>query len=305
MLFGFLRNYVSKLYKKKEEFEVFCQEEEENEDIKEENKENEEKNINQVSKNLDRLTLVFVHFLWTMMTFFLSQSQQIKQFFQVENEEMDKKEREMDEENLFTALDDPANNSYEFVKKLELCINQNNTNEKKTKIKLKFFMGSYLQLILIGKKRAKFLFVILLNFEFENGVECVNKIICNPQFIEIFENKNVIVWGGDVSKPEAYQVANSLKATMFPYISLLSLSFFEDMSQEDPTQTKPKIFIIQKFQGNIGKNSDNIIELFKKKIFDHTAELNSIQTDLWKNHIKNILIKNKLEKYQNFYFKFK
>ena len=43
-------------------------------------------------------------------------------------------------------------------------------------------------------------------------------ILLLMKFLKIFRtNENIIIWGGDLTNPEAYQLANSLAVTKFPF----------------------------------------------------------------------------------------
>ena len=77
----------------------------------------------------------------------------------------------------------------------------------------------------MATNRAKFLLVYLSNSQNENSSTIFNKVITNPDFISLFNsNPNILIWGGDLTNPEAYQLANSLNVTKFPFLGLLCLT---------------------------------------------------------------------------------
>ena len=76
----------------------------------------------------------------------------------------------------------------------------------------KLYSGIYIWLL-----KGKFLFVYLTNPHNENANGIFNNIITNEIFKIFRTNENIIIWGGDLTNPEAYQLANSLAVTKFPF----------------------------------------------------------------------------------------
>lgn len=165
-----------------------------------------------------------------------------------------------------------------------------------------FYQGSYTQALYMATKKGKFLFVYLANSELESTSSIFNKIITNPKFISIFKDPNFIIWGGDLTNPEAYQLANSLNVTKFPFLGLLSLTRNTTMTPEGPTKTPSKISLLVKIQGTLGNNltGDHVIDTkFIKKIQKYEPELKLIRNELSQVFIDQVFKRQQELNYQN------
>ncbi|KAK6455023.1 uncharacterized protein RJT20DRAFT_129692 [Scheffersomyces xylosifermentans] len=157
-----------------------------------------------------------------------------------------------------------------------------------------FYQGSYTQALYMTTNRAKFLFVYLTNPHNESSSIIFKKIVTNPNFISLFSNQDVIIWGGDLTNPEAYQLANSLNVTRFPFLGLLCLTRTTTMSPQGPVKTSPKISLISKVQGGFGDELDVnqlIQNKFKKKIAKYEEELSLIRLELRDKFMSQVLLK--------------
>lgn len=162
-----------------------------------------------------------------------------------------------------------------------------------------FFKSNHTQALYMATHRAKFLFVFLTNSANENSETFLRNLISRPDFVSLFEDPNVVIWGGDVREPEAYQFANSLNATELPFLGLLCLTRGTFMSPQGPVKTAPKLSLILKVQGDLaGQSSALITERFtqKMKTFDH--ELNLIRAEIRSNFMSQVLIRRQNLKYE-------
>lgn len=68
----------------------------------------------------------------------------------------------------------------------------------------------------------KFLLVILTSPEHDDTNGWVRDTLLAPEVVEFLNDpqNNLLVWGGNVRDSEAYQVANSLRCTKFPFVAL-------------------------------------------------------------------------------------
>ena len=138
-----------------------------------------------------------------------------------------------------------------------------------------FFEGSYTQALYMATQRGKVLFVYLTNPQNESASFIFNEIITNPAFIKLFNN-DIIIWGGDLKNPEAYQLANSLNVTKFPFLGALCLTRNTKMTPEGPKKDPAKISLIAKLQGGkVGflEDANTVIRnKFVKKIAKYEPE---------------------------------
>ncbi|RLV92267.1 UBX domain-containing protein 3 [Spathaspora sp. JA1] len=163
-----------------------------------------------------------------------------------------------------------------------------------------FFQGSYTQALYMATQRGKFLFVYLTNGNNESSSQVFRSIIINPKFVRLFSDE-VIIWGGDLTNPEAYQLANSLNVTRFPFLGLLCLTRSTTMSPSGPVKTPVKISLVARVQGGIrtGCNIDELIQSkFINKLDKYSGELQQIRMELQEKFLNQVLIKQQELNYQ-------
>lgn len=193
---------------------------------------------------------------------------------------------------------DPTDRANRFVRDLEdiLPATLDRVNDLPP-----FFQGSYTQALYMATKRAKFLFVFLTNSRNESSSQIFNKIIINRDFVNIFQDPNVIIWGGDLTNPESYQLANSLSVTKFPFLGLLCLTRSTVMSPTGSVKTPAKISLVARLQGGLKGEVDAkalIDHKFKKKIAKYQEELGLIRHEMEDKFMAKLLLKQQELNYQ-------
>ena len=86
------------------------------------------------------------------------------------------------------------------------------------------FVESGFNLTLDNAKRdVKFLLVMLLSPNHDDNTTYVQETLLHPSFKSFLSthSDNLILWGGNVQDPEAYQVSASLSCTKFPFAALI------------------------------------------------------------------------------------
>lgn len=168
-----------------------------------------------------------------------------------------------------------------------------------------FFLGSYTQALCMTINRGKFLYVYLTNPKNESSTTIFDRIITNPRFISIFTTENSanhnILWGGDLTNLEAYQLANSLNVSKFPFLGLLCLTRTTTMTPQGPSKTAPKISLILKIQGGISNVQDpvHIIQnKFVKRALKYELELVLIRNELREKYMNEMMRRQQNLNYQ-------
>ncbi|KAF2764490.1 hypothetical protein EJ03DRAFT_331780 [Teratosphaeria nubilosa] len=84
-----------------------------------------------------------------------------------------------------------------------------------------FYQGGYSAAYDEAKRDLRWLMVILISPEHDYTPKFVQETLHDPELIAFINDpsNNIIVWGGSVRDAEAYQVANALNATQFPFIT--------------------------------------------------------------------------------------
>ncbi|KAK9453836.1 hypothetical protein V1511DRAFT_44868 [Dipodascopsis uninucleata] len=87
---------------------------------------------------------------------------------------------------------------------------------------LPFFEGGYTQALDAAKKELRFLLIILQSDEHDDTSRFNRNILTNPDIVRYVREKDMIVWGGNVRESEAYQVANALSCTRYPFVAMIA-----------------------------------------------------------------------------------
>lgn len=164
-----------------------------------------------------------------------------------------------------------------------------------------FFQGSYTQALFMATQRARFLFVYLTNPNNESSSSLFRKIITNPEFISLCLQDQMVIWAGDLTNSEAYQLANSLNVTKFPFLGLMCLTRKTSMTSNGPVNSAPKITLILKIQGGLADDVDVsqlIDSKFRKRIEKHLEDLNAIKVDLRNQFMSKLLTEQQDLNYQ-------
>lgn len=86
-----------------------------------------------------------------------------------------------------------------------------------------FFENGYAQAFDLAKRDVKYLLVILLSPEHDDTAPFVRETLLSTEFTSFVQanHDNTIIWAGTVQDSEAYQVANALNVTKFPFTGLV------------------------------------------------------------------------------------
>lgn len=85
-----------------------------------------------------------------------------------------------------------------------------------------FLENGYNMALEKAHRDLKFLLVLLTSPEHDETNGWVRDTLLAPEVVEFINDpqNNLLVWGGNVRDSEAYQVANSLRCTKFPFVAL-------------------------------------------------------------------------------------
>jgi FAS-associated factor 2 len=86
-----------------------------------------------------------------------------------------------------------------------------------------FLQGSYSQALEKAKQDLLFLLVILHSEDHDDTHQfCIETLVSEP-FVNYINEKNILVWGGNVKESEAYKVSTMLGATKYPFMAFIAL----------------------------------------------------------------------------------
>lgn len=156
-----------------------------------------------------------------------------------------------------------------------------------------FYLGSFTQALYMATNRAKFLFVYLTNSHNESLLLVFSRIVTNPRFVTLTQAPNTLIWGGDLVNLEAYQLANDLNVTKFPFLGLMCLTRSINMTPQGPSKTAPKVSLVLKIQGGIGnaQDAEQVIQhKFVRRILKYEPELAIMRAEL-REQFENEMLK--------------
>lgn len=86
-----------------------------------------------------------------------------------------------------------------------------------------FLENGYNMALEKAHRELKFLLVILMSPEHDDTNGWARETLLAPEIVEFLNDpqNNLLVWGGNVQDSEAYQVANSLRCTKFPFAAVI------------------------------------------------------------------------------------
>jgi FAS-associated factor 2 len=142
-----------------------------------------------------------------------------------------------------------------------------------------FFIGSYADALKKAKDDLRLMCVILVSSEHEDHDEFVQNVIGDPEFVATLNDKDILVWGGDVRDRDAYQgwfplwhppfsqvrsfltthrthtASQILEATTFPFVCFISLQpprsppGSSSYSSSAPSTAPPKMTVFSRLFG--------------------------------------------------------
>lgn len=197
----------------------------------------------------------------------------------------------------YTQLLDPIDKVNKFVRGLEDHL----PNDADRSQLPPFFEGLCSQAFYMATRRAKFLFVYLTNDENEHALSIFHQIVLNPDFRRLFTNPNILIWGGDLTNPEAYQLANSLGVTKFPFLGLLCLTRSTKMTPMGPVKTLPTISLVLKIQGGLTPqtNASALIQTkFVTTLAKYLEELGVMRLELMEKYQHELMMRQMKLRYE-------
>lgn len=129
-----------------------------------------------------------------------------------------------------------------------------------------FMECAYSQALYIVKRDIKWL---LIYIESDSNKECIdftNDVLIDPKFLKFIKERNFLVWGGNISESEAFQVCNEFNITKLPFLGLLCLTVSQVPTSSGLQQSPPILSLVSKIQGykNINTTLNKLEKAYKK-----------------------------------------
>jgi FAS-associated factor 2 len=86
-----------------------------------------------------------------------------------------------------------------------------------------FFVGGYEDALRTAKRDPRILCVVLVSSEHDDVPAFKQETLTSTELVTLLNDEQIIVWGGDVRNPDAYQAAIKLGVTTYPTVSFVAL----------------------------------------------------------------------------------
>ncbi|ODV84981.1 hypothetical protein CANARDRAFT_28713 [[Candida] arabinofermentans NRRL YB-2248] len=112
-----------------------------------------------------------------------------------------------------------------------------------------FLECAYSQALYFAKKEYRWLLVYIHSDQNEDTPSFVNDILINKTFLQFIKEKEILIWGGDITDSESFQIANQFKINKLPFLGLLCLTVHQTPTASGVQQSAPLLSIFCKIQG--------------------------------------------------------
>lgn len=82
---------------------------------------------------------------------------------------------------------------------------------------------SWRQAAAAAHQQFKFLFVYLHSPEHDDTDSYVREVLCSPSVVS-YVNEHFVCWGGDIRRPDAFNLSTRLNISTYPCVALLAFS---------------------------------------------------------------------------------
>ncbi|KAK3996287.1 UBX domain-containing protein 10 [Cladorrhinum sp. PSN332] len=135
---------------------------------------------------------------------------------------------------------------------------------------LPFFEGGHAQALDTAKREIKFLLMVLVSPEHDDTDNFIRNTLLAPEVVGFINDpaNNIMIWGGNVSDPEAHQVASEYSCVEYPFSCLVCLT---------PKEGSTRMGIIKRCSGSMTP-TDYLAEL-RSAINKYAPELAGVRAD--------------------------
>ena len=112
-----------------------------------------------------------------------------------------------------------------------------------------FLECAYSHALFIVKKEIKWLLVYIESDQNNDAINFTNDVLTNEEFLTFIKDRNILVWGNDISESEAYQICNQFKITKLPFLGLFCLTVNQTPTTSGMRASLPSLSLVMKIQG--------------------------------------------------------
>lgn len=86
-----------------------------------------------------------------------------------------------------------------------------------------FLETSYEEALRSAQSSARALCVVLVSSEHDDDAAFKRSTLSSPEFIQLLEDNDFLIWGGDVKQSDAYGASTKLSCTTYPFVAFVAL----------------------------------------------------------------------------------
>ena len=86
-----------------------------------------------------------------------------------------------------------------------------------------FYIGSYDEALRFARDEMRILMVVLTSEEHERDERFKREVLISEVVNDLVDEERIVIWGGDVSDRDAYQVGQTLSYISLPFVALIAL----------------------------------------------------------------------------------
>ncbi|KAI7876546.1 hypothetical protein K492DRAFT_135209, partial [Lichtheimia hyalospora FSU 10163] len=116
------------------------------------------------------------------------------------------------------------------------------------------------------------LLVVLQSDEHDDTDAFCRQTLTSTELIDYLQQKNVLVWGGNVRESEAFQVSSTLQATMYPFMAIIALQ-----SSNNSSSRSMKMSVVDRIEGLTDVST--VIRRFDTMIQRHGGAINRLRME--------------------------
>lgn len=112
-----------------------------------------------------------------------------------------------------------------------------------------FLECAYSHALFIVKKEIRWLLVYIESDQNNDAIKFTNDVLINEKFLKFIKEREILVWGNDISESEAFQVCNQFKVTKLPFLGLFCLTVNQTPTTSGMQSSLPVLSLVMKIQG--------------------------------------------------------
>jgi FAS-associated factor 2 len=125
-----------------------------------------------------------------------------------------------------------------------------------------FLECAYSHALYILKKDVRWLLCYIESDENKESIDFTNNVLINKDFLKFINDRNFLVWGGDISDSEAFQICNQFNITKLPFLGVLCLTVNQIPTSSGMRQSPPVLSLVAKIQGY--KSLNEVLKKFDR-----------------------------------------